>query len=99
MDVKLSPELERLIAEKVTSGEFRSADEVISKGLELLRERVKAPNGDSLKMSADLAALFQSIASEVPDSEWARVPSDLAANLDHYLYHPKKSSGLAVSLL
>lgn len=92
MNVKLSPELERLIAEKVISGEFRSADEVISKGLELLQERDKAPNGDSLKTSNDLAALFQSIASEVPDSEWAKVPSDLAINLDHYLYGAKKSS-------
>ena len=30
------------------------------------------------------------IASEIPDSEWAKVPTDLAKNLDHYLYGRRK---------
>jgi len=30
------------------------------------------------------------IGSSVPESEWAKVPADLAKNLDNYLYSPKK---------
>lgn len=26
------------------------------------------------------------IGAQVPDEEWAKVPSDLSKNLDHYLY-------------
>jgi hypothetical protein len=33
---------------------------------------------------------FFRIAEKVPASEWARVPSDLSKNLDHYLYGSKK---------
>ncbi|HXW14394.1 MAG TPA: hypothetical protein VEN79_07775 [Terriglobia bacterium] len=35
---------------------------------------------------SSLAQAFEAIAQEVPDEEWERVPSDLAKNLDHYLY-------------
>lgn len=30
------------------------------------------------------------ISETVPDSEWAKLPSDLAKNVDHYLYGHKK---------
>ncbi len=30
------------------------------------------------------------VSKTVPDSEWAKLPSDLAKNLDHYLYGHKK---------
>ena len=30
------------------------------------------------------------IAASVPDEEWAKVPADLSANLDHYLYGAPK---------
>lgn len=33
MKVSLSPDLERLIAEKVSSGRYRSTDEVVREGL------------------------------------------------------------------
>jgi Arc/MetJ-type ribon-helix-helix transcriptional regulator len=39
MKLSLSPETERLIAEKVDSGRYQSADEVVRQGLELLNER------------------------------------------------------------
>lgn len=34
---------------------------------------------------------FAAIAQEVPDAEWERVPTDLAKNLDHYLYGASKA--------
>jgi antitoxin ParD1/3/4 len=39
MKLSLSPETERLIEEKVSSGRYQSADEVVREGLERLVER------------------------------------------------------------
>ena len=39
---------------------------------------------------SSLEQAFEAIAQEVPDEEWDRVPSDLAKNLDHYLYGTSK---------
>ena len=34
--------------------------------------------------------IFAGIAATVPDEDWARLPADLARNLDHYLYGSSK---------
>ncbi|HKN72574.1 MAG TPA: type II toxin-antitoxin system ParD family antitoxin [Terriglobales bacterium] len=39
MNISLTPELERLVDEKVRSGRYASASEVIREGLRLLEER------------------------------------------------------------
>jgi antitoxin ParD1/3/4 len=39
MNVSLTPELERLVAEKVESGMYTSASEVVREGLRLLHEQ------------------------------------------------------------
>ncbi|HVA78366.1 MAG TPA: type II toxin-antitoxin system ParD family antitoxin [Candidatus Binataceae bacterium] len=39
MNVSLTPELERIVAERVTSGRYASASEVIREALRLLEER------------------------------------------------------------
>ncbi len=39
MKISLSPEIERLIADKLQSGRYRSADEVVRQGLELLEKQ------------------------------------------------------------
>ena len=39
MDVSLTPELERVVKERVSSGMYRTADEVVREGLRLLIER------------------------------------------------------------
>lgn len=39
MNVSLTPELKRFVEDKVKRGEFRSANEVVCAGLQLLRER------------------------------------------------------------
>ena len=39
MNVSLSPELETLVADKVKSGNYNSASEVIREGLRLIQER------------------------------------------------------------
>jgi putative addiction module CopG family antidote len=39
MNVKLTPELEKIIKEELESGHFRSIEEVIGKALQVLREK------------------------------------------------------------
>jgi hypothetical protein len=41
MNVKLTPQQEKIIREELKSGRFRSIDEVISKALQVLREKDK----------------------------------------------------------
>jgi antitoxin ParD1/3/4 len=92
MKISLSPDLERLIAEKVSSGRYRSADEVVREGLELLQKRENdAPHPPS-NGKPNPAAAFESIASDVPDKDWESIPSDLSKNLDHHLYGGRKTA-------
>lgn len=92
MAISLSPELERRIAEKVESGEYSSADELIRECLHLLEVKEKsAPGGDS-DDGQSLAEAFAAIAKNVPDSEWAKLPVDFSKNFKHYLYGSQKSS-------
>ena len=39
MNVKLTPELEKIVKEQLESGHFRSIEEVIGKALQVLREK------------------------------------------------------------
>jgi putative addiction module CopG family antidote len=86
MPISLKPDLERLIDQKIQSGQYSSADEVIRTGLELLQARddaaAKSVSNEEFSAWETLAAL----ASGVPDEDWARLPSDLSKNFDHYLY-------------
>ena len=86
MKISLPPELERLIAEKMRSGRYGSVDEVIREGLALLQAQEAAASVGREKSAQSVADVFASIADEIPESEWAGVPSDLSKNLEHYLY-------------
>jgi Arc/MetJ-type ribon-helix-helix transcriptional regulator len=107
MKLSLSPETERLIAEKVDSGRYQSADEVVRKGLDLLEERdngkppppmekagPKQPEAaaDKAENVSDIIKLLEPIWAEIPDSAWETLPRDLAQNHEHYLYGSKKQS-------
>jgi putative addiction module CopG family antidote len=86
MKISLSPEIERLIADRVSSGRYHSADEVVREGLELLEEREKHARHARSDGARSLGEAFRSIAREAPEAEWEKVPSDLSKNLDHHLY-------------
>ncbi len=92
MKISLSPEVERLIAEKVRSGRYHSADEVVRESLELLQEREGGARLPTSNHACSLAGAFETIAGDVPDSDWETVPVDLSKNLDHYLYGGQKTS-------
>jgi len=91
MKISLSPDVERLITEKVNSGRYHSADEVVREGLDLLQQQEsKVQQSAAPTTSLDIA--FDLIAKDVPDADWESVPSDLSKNLDHYLYGAHKTS-------
>jgi len=90
--ISLSPDVERLIAERVGSGRYHSADEVVREGLDLLRERENEAQRSPSNHAANFAAAFESIARDVPDADWESVPADLSKDLDHYLYGSRKTS-------
>lgn len=74
------------------TGQYRSADEVIEKGLDLLEAR---DSSEAQHAGGDVRPIWEIVAEigrSVPEEEWAKVPADLSVNLDHYLYGaPKKS--------
>jgi putative addiction module CopG family antidote len=92
MKINLSPEVERLIEEKVGNGRYRSADEVVREGLQLLQQRDDSAMPQPSKHAGNLAELFESIAKDVPEKDWENVPADLSKNLDHYLYGRQKTT-------
>ena len=91
MKTSLSSGVQRLLDEKVSSGRYRSADEVVRKGLALIEkeEASKLPAGAA---PGNLAEAFSAIAGEVPETEWEKIPADLSRDLDRYLYGARKTS-------
>ena len=57
MNVSLTPELERLVNEKVESGLYQTASEVVREALRLLRERDQAREGLRADVQAGLDQL------------------------------------------
>jgi Arc/MetJ-type ribon-helix-helix transcriptional regulator len=91
MGILLNAELEHRIAAKVESGHYQSPAEVIQEGLDLLeaRDAANSSTGDS---EEPIWETIVRLGRQVPDEEWARVPTDLAQNVDHYLYGAPKVS-------
>ena len=58
MNVSLTPELERLVNEKVESGLYQTASEVVREALRLLKERDQARE----QLRADVQAGFDQLA-------------------------------------
>ena len=56
MNISLTPELEKLVNEKVASGLYISASEVVRDGLRLLRERDEIKQSQLRELRRDLAA-------------------------------------------
>lgn len=89
MNISLSPELARLIEEKIKTGRYQSADEVIQDALRLLEEKGATPNASALT-AVRAAEIARQIAKEIPDEVWDRMPADFSKNIDHYLYGLKR---------
>jgi antitoxin ParD1/3/4 len=73
MNVSLAPELENFLDEQIRSGRYRSADEAVSKAVQLLRDMEEAENR--------LEALLQEAedsgpATEMTAQDWADIENE-----------------------
>jgi Arc/MetJ-type ribon-helix-helix transcriptional regulator len=95
MQIDIAPETERLVREEISSGHFRSVDEMIKAAAETWRER----NVDLRTISKDenvtpgeaqprrpLSARIREIWADMPDDVRAMLPADGASQHDHYIY-------------
>jgi len=92
MSIVLNKELEQRIAVKVRSGQYRSPAEVIQEGLDLLEARDAVMHESVNSGEPPIWETIVSLGRQVPEEEWARIPIDLAQNVDHYLYGSPKAS-------
>src|SRR5512135_1038039 len=101
MNVHLSEESRRFIAAQVAAGRYPSEDAVLEDALVRMRQQEEpaqavepgAESGGQVPAVAQkpLWEVIAEIARQVPDEEWAKIPSDASYQLDHYLYGaPKK---------
>jgi Arc/MetJ-type ribon-helix-helix transcriptional regulator len=95
MGITLNPEPEDRIAAKVRSGFYQSPTEVVQAGLELLEARdslAQAPAAAASKQDTrPIWEIIAEIGREIPEEEWAKLPTDMASNVDHYLYGAPRS--------
>jgi len=89
--ISLSTDVERLIAERVQSGQYATADDVVREGLELLQQHEREAKRPRSNGSQALSHTFKAIASDVPETEWERVPADLSKNLEQHLSKRRKN--------
>ncbi|HEV3277840.1 MAG TPA: hypothetical protein VG860_13560 [Terriglobia bacterium] len=75
------------VSDSQAAGGFGSLLERVRAGDEVVIEHdahpVAVPRSAAPAQSVD--EIFAAITGSVPDTEWERVPLDLAKNLDHYL--------------
>jgi hypothetical protein len=69
-------------------GEFSSRDGSLRKILrvDVLERCAPTPDDESINSGPPLWQSVIELGASLPAEEWDRVPADLAANLDHYLY-------------
>ena len=98
MTISLSPKLEKLVHDKVASGQYESAEAVVAEALRLLEEHEeRQPPSDDLQAEEDEHRPTWEVAldlfKDIPEEEWENLPSDGALEHDHYIYGtPKKYS-------
>ena len=92
MGILLNPELERRIALKMKSGFYRSEDDVIEQGLELLDAREPSAATVETRVDRPIWEIVEEIGRAIPEEAWRNVPADLSKNIDHYLYGAPKAA-------
>lgn len=99
MTIHLPEGREQFIRSLVADGRFASESDVVAEALGLLeqQERRRAGPRESAESPAESAPtrrpiweVIQEISATVPDEVWDTVPTDLAAQHDHYLYGTPK---------
>ena len=71
MNIVLPERLQEFVRSRVESGEYRSVDEVLEKGVMLLQEKYEADRDDSAKIEA----LKSMVAAGIADADEGRLTS------------------------
>jgi Arc/MetJ-type ribon-helix-helix transcriptional regulator len=95
MTIHLSKELESNILAVVDSGRFASLDDAMSEAASLLLQRVKEEQAQAKQPASPPAhkPIWERAAElrkSIPEEEWAKLPTDGARQLDHYIYGSPK---------
>jgi Arc/MetJ-type ribon-helix-helix transcriptional regulator len=102
MTIDLPRDIEKLILAKVHGGLFPSMDAAMTEAAQLLLERIEQEQatprtseaGQDAAVSTDHPIWERVLerTAEIPEEEWAKLPTDLAEQHDHYLYgSPKRT--------
>ena len=82
MTISLNPKLEKLVHDKVASGQYESAEAVVAEALKLLQEREgnQTPSDESHPEEKEEHRPIWEVALElfkdIPEEEWEKMPSD-----------------------
>jgi hypothetical protein len=97
MKINVSKEVENTINAAVRSGQFASADEMITRLVQEYGQRAQqtmptepASQGHSAEQRKPIWEVFQGLSASVPDEVWDSLPPDLSAEHDHYIYGTPK---------
>ena len=92
MNVHLPETLQHFVETQIEAGRFTSENEAITEAVRLLAEseELKARNGSAgISGEAPWETVLRTM-GKIPDAELDRLPSDGAAQLDHYVYGTPK---------
>lgn len=99
MTVRLPEDVERSINAEVVSGRFASVDEAIAAAWQAFHRQEPSDPPQAVEPSPDdppaparkpIWEVFQEISASIPDEEWAKLPTDLSEQHDHYIYGTPK---------
>ena len=101
MTIRLPEELENYIHARVRSGRVVYDDEANAEAIRRLRQSEQEHDQQTANATVDLAEspvstfkpiweVADEIRKSIPAEEWAKLPVDGAAQLDHYLYGSPK---------
>jgi Arc/MetJ-type ribon-helix-helix transcriptional regulator len=94
MIIQLPKEVENSINEAVRSGQFASADEMITLLVQEYGQRHRPqPTAEQEPATAPAQSILDMVdelCKNVPSEEFAKLPTDGAMQLDHYLYGAPK---------
>jgi antitoxin ParD1/3/4 len=101
MNVSLTPELERRIAEKVESGLYTTASEVVREALRLLfdaderREQLKAKLNGEIQVALDQLDRGEVVTAEEAWAEMDAIIEATRAGGERFHFSPLKPSGIS----
>jgi hypothetical protein len=104
MDIRFTPEIERIVQYHQASGAYRSPESVLTQALYALRELEAMPKTEKTKSAAQrkektgkdapsVLDIIRDAWEAIPDEEFEAMPEDGAEQVDHYIYGtPKRQS-------